>query len=53
MKTILKIISAPFRFVAWFIREILIFILNRFYDCSVMLPRQSKYIIRKGKKHGK
>jgi len=55
MKTILKIISAPFKGVAWLIREVLAFILRDFYGCMVVYPRMPRYefnVIRK-KKHGK
>lgn len=55
MKTILKTIFAPFRCIAWLIREVLAFILRNCFNCMVVYPRMPKYeftVIRK-KKHGK
>lgn len=52
LKGLLKAIIAPFKFIAWLIREIMIYILVHAYKCSVVMPKQAKYELRK-KKNGK
>lgn len=53
LKHIIKGIIAPFKFIAWILREILIYILVHAYKCSVMLPKKDKFTVKKGKKNGK
>jgi len=53
LKNLIKAIIAPFKFLAWVIREILIYILIHAYKCSVMLPRKAKYELKRVKKNGK
>lgn len=53
LKHLIKGIIAPFKFVAWILREILIYILVHAYKCSVMLPKKDKFTVKKGKKNGK
>lgn len=50
LKHLIKGIIAPFKFIAWIIREILIYILVHAYKCSVMLPKKDKFTVKKGKK---
>lgn len=49
-KYLIKTILAPFKFIAWIIREIMIYILVHAYKCSVMLPKRDQYSVKKGKK---
>lgn len=53
LKHLIKCIVAPFKFVAWIIREVLIYILTHAYKCAVMLPKKDKFSVKKAKKNGK
>lgn len=41
-----KVILAPFRSLAWLIREILAYILRNFFGCMVVYPKKSKYTLK-------
>lgn len=50
LKHLIKCIVAPFKFIAWIIRELLIYILIHAYKCSVVLPKKEQYTVKKAKK---
>lgn len=50
LKHLIKCIVAPFKFIAWVIREVLIYTLVHAYKCSVMLPKKEQFSVKKAKK---